>query len=157
MQILTLCRNDQPDKRGNFPVIFRVQRKKISTGETVAPGSWDTDKGQVKSRYAGSDVINKRLTRKKAALQSIIDSQKDFDADTVRTLFNKYREDPVKLDEILTSPTQGVEVGEFYVLMDSLLHEYRSKWSPGYKKRFKTIRTKFLDFDPEFTISKLYD
>jgi len=155
MQILTLCRKDQPDKRGNLPIFFRVNRIKFSAKESVPLGSWDQTKSQVKSRYAGADLINKRLTKKKAALQAIIDGQSEFDVDAARVLFNKYLDNPNKLDDILTSPVSGTEVGEFFVLIDHLIHEYRSKWSDGYKKRFRTIRTKFIDFDPGFTINNL--
>jgi hypothetical protein len=150
MNIRLICRWDQPTRDGRFPVCFKVNNSKFLTGEFITNGkAWDQKAQCVNARYGGADQINKRLLRKKNAFTSILDAQVNFDVKKIRALFERYLKDPDALDKLLVSDRQTT--GGFHSLIDSIIEDHRTDWSPGYIRRFITIRTKFLEFDPDFT------
>lgn len=154
MTVSVQLRTDVTLADGSHPVIFYVNRKKISAGENCIKDAWS--KGKMKARYLNAELVNKRLTQKKAALERIIDSQPGFDIDRIRKRFADYLEKPEALDAILEKPEEIAHPqGAFYAFIDQIIDEHRVSWSKGYKKRFKSVRTKFLEFDPSFTLDRL--
>lgn len=162
MNIRTTCRFDRPDKDKNVSVIFELYDKgkyfKIPARETVNIANakaWDRSAQGMNARFAGADLINRRLSKKKAALISIIDTQKEFNIELTRTLFERYLDNRDGFDMATDNAQEAaVEVAEFYSIIENLIEERRNKWSAGYIKRFRSLRTKILDHDPEFIPEK---
>src|SRR5690606_28906948 len=44
---------------------------------------------------------------------------------------------------------------EFFMLIEEIIYLHRNDWSEGHLKKFRSLRTKFLEFDPNFTVHDL--
>jgi len=155
MEIHTYTNVKQPLSNGKLSIIFRYGDMRVVSGESVTPGQWDDEKRRAKPAFSGSAVLNSKLDKKRAALQSIIESNPKFNPDDIRKRFKAYLKDPKSLDDILTGKLAVVDSIDFHAIIESLLIENRSKWSHGYLKRFRSIRTKILEYEPTFDIFKI--
>src|SRR5690606_3931122 len=155
MNIRTYIRKEQLNADGTASIWFEVSRARIRSGETCKPEAWDKDRQAIKIKFAGADAANRRLTQKRAALYAIAETSKPFDSDAVRRKFREYLEDPKQLDSILDASDTPEETITFVQLIDDILHEYRTTWAPGYMKKFRSLRTKIIEYDATFNVSKL--
>lgn len=153
MRIRTDLRTDKLLQDGLHPIVFVVDHKKFTTGETCRPEAWEDS--EVGARYRNAHLINKRLTKKRAALAAIIDeAQRPIDWDEVRARFNAYVENPDAPREP-ASVAVAVATPDLLDIVNGLIDEHRTTWSKGYKKRFNTLAVKFAEYDPAFKIDLL--
>ncbi|HEY0752281.1 MAG TPA: tyrosine-type recombinase/integrase [Chitinophagaceae bacterium] len=149
-----------PTKKG-IPLIFVIYHNgktfKVKTG--LHCKVWDqTQQKAVKDLKAPK--INSKLNRASVILDELL--EKDFDINRIRRALGGggQKEEPVV--EIGIPPKylkryeECTETGKkFFRLIEGLIEDHKNDWSAGYKKRFRTIRTKLLKFEPDFTPSML--
>jgi integrase len=168
MTFKVFARKEKTSKKGT-PLIFIVQpgTYKIQSGFYCTPGSWDHRGQTVKATGPNKDPkathLNAKLKRASLALQDILDKENDIHV--IRTEYIKYLKSLKGIAPVVESSVpiydrreyeKLTENGkEFYRLIDKITHDHKSDWSDGYKKRFRTVRTKFLEYEPEFRISML--
>ena len=150
-------KNKKPgkEKDGICPVIFYWNQQKIATGESCRSNVWDAKGQKANPQHSGSDLINRRLGKKKVALQSIIDSNPDADVKDIRAKFAAYLKNPDSLDRIISAPNYTHQAIDFYMLVQNILDEYENIWSDKYQLKFKTIRRKILEYDSTFDITQI--
>jgi integrase len=139
------CRKDQVDSDGLADIIFIVKEKKIVSGEKCSPKSWMQEGQMVSNKYNGALQVNTRLKQKSIVLAKIIEDQEEFDIDAIRRLFDNYLRNPGKFQIIK-------EVKSFSLLIDKILDDYRTQWSFSKKNIIKSLRSKILRMNPQFTI-----
>jgi len=82
-------------------------------------------------------------------MDDILSAQKEIDPEGIKRLFKRYLENPETF-----SPTAKTtnEKKSFSVTIEHLVDLYRNEWSAGHKKKYRSLKTKVLEFDPSFTI-----
>jgi len=152
-------RKDVVTKKG-VPLIFILQpgHKPVQLGIHCQPGSWDQVKQIViVKRDPKAAVINIALKKASVKLQDMID--KKFTIQQIRDAF-KIKKEQQKVERTVIVNVERYEAltkagKQFYNLIESIIKSHQSDWSKGYKKRFRTICTKILNYEPNFTIEEL--
>jgi len=140
-------KKDKATKKG-IPLMFVIYDKgktyKLKTGLHCKPYSWKQEAQMVDGKKdSKAAVINNKLKKASITLQEVIDAG-EFDIKRIRRVFEKPNED-VKHESDET----------FHDVIDRIIHDHRNEWSKGYQKRFRSIRTKILGFEPTFNPSIL--
>lgn len=150
-----------PTKKG-IPLMFVIYHKgktfKVKTG--LHCKEWDHEHQKAVKSGGKTFKINSKLKELSVTLDKLF--EKDFDIGRIRMTLQKPEvevatERDVKIDpKYLKRYNELTEVGKsFFRLIEGIIEEHKSDWSKGYKKRFRTIRTKLLKFEPNFTPSLL--
>jgi integrase len=157
-------RKDKVSVKKGCPLIFLIGNRRIPTGLYCAPGSWDQIKQAVRGTGAKRDMdataINQKLRKASMHLQDLID--RGLSVDLIRSEFKKTLKGPapplqgtvmIKNQKEFTPLTRLGK--DFYILVERILNSHRSDWSNGYKKRFRSLRSKILDYEPNFQMTML--
>jgi integrase len=159
MTINIICRNEKERidaaKKASLVLLIKFNKKnyKISSGEKCKPESWEKSSQKVNAKFNGSAQINSRLLKSKVILQDIINSQRDFDIKKIRTIFSRYLLNPDDFN--INDRKESLRELNFSEIIENVINKNRSNWSHGHKKKFKSLRTKILDFSPDFKIEDL--
>ena len=180
MTIKIICRKDVKSKRtGMSPLNFLIsigdKSYKLPTGQET--DGWDHKAQAVPGKFNNAAQTNQALRKATIALQDILDSQKPFNIESIRTIFGQYLNDPESFDLVnsITVIEQAAKSDDlamltrrwtkedwkaynklssngkaFYIVIERIVQDHANDWSYGYLKRFRTIRTKILGFDPDF-------
>jgi len=156
-------RKDLLYKKGT-PLVFIIQpgNIKVQTGIHCQAGSWDqvAQTVIVKGPDKDPDGVSKNIQLKKLSvkLHDLISDGKTIPE--IRRELKKKTAEP-KLDQKIVIRNhqeydQLTKIGkEFYMIVERVIQSHQSDWSEGYKKRFRSIRSKILGQDPNFTIDSL--
>lgn len=156
MSYVLICRTDRTDKKHLSEIQFLIHHERnqyrLSIGEKCKPDSWDKVNQRVQSKYKDAPLTNARLRKHKIALESILDAQPRFDIGQIKGLYKSYQKSPETFDphaQVAQKPL------DFHSLIDQLIDSHRNQWSYGHKKKFRSLRTKVLEFDKGFDPLKL--
>lgn len=175
---MAFLRKDLPGKKdGLYPIVFIINHKndKYKVQTNLKTKGWDQQAQSVPGKFSNAQQVNKALKKQSLVLQDIIDHQSEFDIVEIRKLFKSYLKAPDEFDiskQRVADTEQGVDfklltrkwtvdiwekydsltdVGKkFWLLVEHINYDHSSDWSDGYRKRMRTVRTKILNFDPEF-------
>lgn len=158
------ARTDQVSSSGcSIMFVLSPGKHKISTGHFCKKGSWDQRSQSVISvglkRDPRATYLNVKLKKASILIQELIDQ--GLDGRSIRLEYQKqFAVEDVNI--VLTSDIDNGEFNkltpagkEFYLLIEKIIHSHKSDWSNGYKRRFRSIRTKVLDYEPNFRVSML--
>lgn len=144
-----------PTKKG-IPLMFVIYHEgknyKVKTGLHCAV--WDQATQRVKKDKKAA-VLNNKLKKASLVLDELL--QHEFNIDQIRRSFSG---EVVEEDRGNFKPDKRydecTETGKkFFRLIEGIIEDHKNDWSKGYKKRFRTIRTKLLRFEPNFRPSML--
>lgn len=156
-------------KKGT-PLIFVIYHSgktyKLTTG--LYCKAWKHESQMVDGKKdPKAPQTNNKLKKASIALQEIIDTQREFSIDLIRSAFTRYLKNPtdfkafvpveteVKLDRVDVY-NKHTEVGKkFFMLIERLIGDHTNDWSRVYQKRFRSVRTKILKVEPNFTLEML--
>jgi integrase len=156
MSYVLTCRTDRTDKNNlsdiQFLIHYEKRQYRLSTGEKCKPNSWDKVHHQVTTKSKDASVVNRRLQRHSWALNSIFDAQPNFDIAHIKKRFKDYLRDPDGFDPKAPTIEKTLDLNG---LIDRITAKNRNQWSYGHLKKFTSLKTKILLFDPDFELSKI--
>jgi integrase len=140
---------------------------KLLTGYYCKDGSWDQKSQSVKVSGPLKDpdgsTTNYNLNKSKIALQQILDKTRAIKQ--IRIEYSKYLESLLPKYSIVDSQITidddsdyyklTASGKDFYLLIEKLITSHKSVWSEGYQRRFKSVRSKILDYEPNFHMTML--
>jgi integrase len=158
MTFKIFARKDKLTEKG-VPLVFILEpgKRKISTGFHCKENSWNQKSQAVIVNGPKKDpraaVINIGLKKASIKLQELIDER--CTVDQIRAAIKPKEEIIIPLPTL--SKFQKEDYDDltydgkvFYNLVERIIQSHTSDWADGYKKRFRTIRTKILWYEPNF-------
>jgi integrase len=161
MTFKIFARKDKLSEKG-VPLVFILEpgKRKISTGFHCKENSWNQQSQSVIVNGPKKDpkatVTNIGLKKASIKLQELID-----EGCTVEQMRAGFQDQVAKIQAQvkILRPEEYVKLTSagkaFYSVVELLIHSHASDWTEGYKKRFRSIRTKILWYEPNFRMEML--
>lgn len=176
-------RKDKVSKKG-VPLIFLIRHEsnayKIATGYHCTPGSWNQEGQSIitigKNKDPKAIILNSKLKRAGIALEEIMAAQLNFNINQIRKAYKMYLKAPNEFsvknipavestfdDSEVTAKWNaeewllyyGCENKELFMLFERIIHLHKNDWSDGHSKKYRSLRSKILDFQPNFHVNML--
>jgi len=124
----------QSDRNGKHLVMLRIEAsgrtKYVSLGIKVRKSQWNTKKGEVRSGYPHTDVLNDTIRKKLHAAEDIL----------LRMLRD---EDLITVDTLKTAISSGSSPTDFWTFADTWLDEKHRRGQIYYWRRARAVLRKF--------------